>query len=74
MNVEEQHGELIGTIQVTTVPGGFMGVEIGGALSAQLIDELPVIAGDRSLYGGGGDDPRCEGVAGEGVRPDCAGG
>ena len=44
LNVEEHHGELIGTIQVTTVPGGFKGVEIGGALSAQLIDELPVIA------------------------------
>jgi 3-phosphoshikimate 1-carboxyvinyltransferase len=44
LNVEEQHGELIGTVQVTTVPGGFKGVEIGGALSAQLIDELPVIA------------------------------
>jgi 3-phosphoshikimate 1-carboxyvinyltransferase len=44
LNVEEHHGELVGTIQVTTVPGGFKGVEIGGSLSAQLIDELPVIA------------------------------
>ncbi len=44
LNVEEQHGELIGTIQVTTVPGGFKGTTINGALSAQLIDELPVLA------------------------------
>jgi len=44
LNVEEQHGELIGTIQVTTIPGGFKGMEIAGALSAQIIDELPVIA------------------------------
>lgn len=44
LNVEEHHGELIGTIQVTTVPGGFKGMEIAGALSAQIIDELPVLA------------------------------
>ncbi len=44
LNVEEHHGELIGTIQVNTVPGGFKGIEIAGALSAQIIDELPVIA------------------------------
>ncbi|MEO6910711.1 MAG: 3-phosphoshikimate 1-carboxyvinyltransferase [Edaphobacter sp.] len=44
LNVEEHHGELIGTIQVNTVPGGFKGIAIAGALSAQLIDELPVIA------------------------------
>jgi 3-phosphoshikimate 1-carboxyvinyltransferase len=44
LNVEEQHGELIGTIQVSTVPGGFQGMTISGALSAQLIDELPVLA------------------------------
>jgi 3-phosphoshikimate 1-carboxyvinyltransferase len=44
LNVEEQHGELIGTIQVNAVPGGFNGTTISGALSAQIIDELPVIA------------------------------
>ncbi|MEO8737201.1 MAG: 3-phosphoshikimate 1-carboxyvinyltransferase [Edaphobacter sp.] len=44
LNVEERHGELIGTIQVNTVPGGFKGIAISGTLSAQLIDELPVIA------------------------------
>ena len=44
LNVEEHHGELIGTIQVNVAPGGLKGVEIGGALSAQIIDELPVLA------------------------------
>ncbi len=44
LNVEEHHGELIGTIQVNVVPGGLRGMHIGGALSAQIIDELPVLA------------------------------
>lgn len=44
IQVEEHHGELIGTIQVNTTPGGLKGISISGALSAQLIDELPVIA------------------------------
>jgi 3-phosphoshikimate 1-carboxyvinyltransferase len=44
LNVEEQHGELIGTIQVNVAPGGFNGTTISGALSAQIIDELPVLA------------------------------
>jgi 3-phosphoshikimate 1-carboxyvinyltransferase len=42
--VEEHHGELIGTIQVNVAPGGLKGAEISGALSAQIIDELPVLA------------------------------
>ena len=44
LNVEEHHGELIGTIQVNVAPGGLRGMHIGGALSAQIIDELPVLA------------------------------
>ncbi|NYF80686.1 3-phosphoshikimate 1-carboxyvinyltransferase [Granulicella arctica] len=44
LNVEEHHGEMIGTIQVNRAPGGLKGIDIGGALSAQLIDELPVLA------------------------------
>jgi len=44
LNVEEQHGELMGTIQVNVNPGGPRGMHIGGALSAQIIDELPVLA------------------------------
>ena len=44
LNVEEQHGELIGTVQVNGPPNGPRGMHIGGALSAQIIDELPVLA------------------------------
>jgi 3-phosphoshikimate 1-carboxyvinyltransferase len=44
LNVEEQHGELIGTIQVNGPASGPRGMHIGGALSAQIIDELPVLA------------------------------
>jgi 3-phosphoshikimate 1-carboxyvinyltransferase len=46
LNVEENHGELIGTIQVNA-GGPIRGnapLEISGALTAQLIDELPVLA------------------------------
>jgi 3-phosphoshikimate 1-carboxyvinyltransferase len=44
LNVEEHHGEMIGTIQVNVAPGGLKGAEISGDLSAKLIDELPVLA------------------------------
>ena len=44
LNVEEHHGELVGTIQVTRSPEGLKGIDIRGDLSAQLIDELPVLA------------------------------
>jgi 3-phosphoshikimate 1-carboxyvinyltransferase len=44
LNVEETHGEMIGTIQVNVAPGGLRGAEITGPLSAMLIDELPVLA------------------------------
>jgi 3-phosphoshikimate 1-carboxyvinyltransferase len=44
LNVEEHSGELIGTIQVNGPANGSRGMHIGGALSAQIIDELPVIA------------------------------
>lgn len=44
LNLEEKHGEMVGTIQVNRAPGGLKGAEISGALTAQLIDELPVIA------------------------------
>ena len=44
--VEEQHGELIGTIQVNRAPAASTSAPfvISGALTAQLIDELPVLA------------------------------
>ena len=46
LNVEEQHGELIGTIQVNRVQARHAGAPfvISGALTAQVIDELPVLA------------------------------
>jgi 3-phosphoshikimate 1-carboxyvinyltransferase len=44
LNVEEQHGELMGTIQVNGPASGPRGMHIGGALAAQIIDELPVLA------------------------------
>jgi 3-phosphoshikimate 1-carboxyvinyltransferase len=42
MRVEEQHGELVGTISL--IPGLAKPVEISGATTALLIDELPVLA------------------------------
>ena len=42
LNIEEQHGELVGTISLT--PGKSRPVEISGAQTALLIDELPVLA------------------------------
>ena len=42
MRVEEQHGELVGTISL--IPGVANPVEISGATTALLIDELPVLA------------------------------
>ena len=44
LNVEEHHGELIGTIQVNGPANGPRGMHIDGALAAQIIDELPVLA------------------------------
>jgi 3-phosphoshikimate 1-carboxyvinyltransferase len=41
--VEEHNGEMIGTIQVNR-SAELKGAEISGSLSAQLIDELPVLA------------------------------
>ena len=42
LNVEQQHSELIGTIQFR--PGKLKGAKISGAQIAGLIDELPVLA------------------------------
>ena len=46
LNVEEQHGELMGTLQINAHPAAAPAqpFEISGALTAQLIDELPVLA------------------------------
>jgi 3-phosphoshikimate 1-carboxyvinyltransferase len=42
LNLEEQHGELLGTVRVQ--PGNLRGGIISGALTARLIDELPLLA------------------------------
>lgn len=44
LQLEERHSELVGTLQILGSPTGLAGAEISGALSAQLIDELPVLA------------------------------
>ena len=44
LNLEEKHGELVGTVQVNAPAQELTGTTISGALSAQLIDELPVLA------------------------------
>jgi 3-phosphoshikimate 1-carboxyvinyltransferase len=44
LNLEEKNGELAGTVQVNAPRDGLTGTTISGALAAQLIDELPVLA------------------------------
>jgi 3-phosphoshikimate 1-carboxyvinyltransferase len=44
LNLEDKVGELIGTVQVTAPDEGLTGTTVNGALAAQLIDELPVLA------------------------------
>ncbi len=51
LRVEEQHGELVGTI--TLVPGHGRPVVIAGAQTALLIDELPVLAAIAPYTAGG---------------------
>jgi 3-phosphoshikimate 1-carboxyvinyltransferase len=50
LNIEELHGELVGTISLT--PGPAKPFEISGALTALLVDELPVVAA-TAPYGAG---------------------
>lgn len=44
LNLEEKAGELVGTVQVNAPRDGLTGTTLSGALAAQLIDELPVLA------------------------------
>jgi len=53
LNLEEKHAELVGTVQVSAPPDGLRTAEIGGALAAQLIDELPVLAAIGPYTSGG---------------------
>ncbi len=51
LQLEEHHGELMGSLQVH--PGKLKGAAISGALSAALIDELPVLAAIAPYTGEG---------------------
>jgi len=53
LNLEEKHAELVGIVQITPRPEGLGSAEISGALSAQLIDELPVLATIAPFTSGG---------------------
>lgn len=53
LNLEEKHAELVGTIQVTGPADGLGSTAITGALAAQLIDELPVLAAIGPFTSGG---------------------
>ena len=53
LQLEESHAELVGTVQITTDPDGLRSTEISGALAAQLIDELPVLAAIGPYTSGG---------------------
>jgi 3-phosphoshikimate 1-carboxyvinyltransferase len=44
LNLEQRSGELAGTVQLVAPKDGLTGATISGALAAQLIDELPVLA------------------------------
>jgi 3-phosphoshikimate 1-carboxyvinyltransferase len=44
LNLEQRGGELAGTVQLVAPKDGLSGATISGALAAQLIDELPVLA------------------------------
>ncbi len=41
LNLDEKHGELVGTVQLHAPEDGMKGTTISGSLAAQLIDELP---------------------------------
>jgi 3-phosphoshikimate 1-carboxyvinyltransferase len=53
LDVQEKHAELVGTIQITGPEDGMSTTAISGALAAQLIDELPVLAAIGPYTSGG---------------------
>jgi 3-phosphoshikimate 1-carboxyvinyltransferase len=53
LDIEEKHAELIGTVQITSPTEGLRSTAISGTLSAQLIDELPVLAAIAPYTSGG---------------------
>ncbi len=53
LNLEEQHAELVGSVHITAPPDGMGSTAVTGALAAQLIDELPVLAAIGPYTSGG---------------------
>ncbi len=53
LQLQEAHSELVGTVQITADDDGLRSTEISGALAAQLIDELPVLAAIGPYTSGG---------------------
>ena len=53
VNLEEKHAELVGTVQISAPAEGLGSTTISGALAAQLIDELPVLAAIAPSTSGG---------------------
>jgi 3-phosphoshikimate 1-carboxyvinyltransferase len=53
LNLEEKNAELVGTVQVSAPAEGLGSTTISGALAAQLIDELPVLAAIGPYTSGG---------------------
>lgn len=53
LNLEEKHSELVGTVQITSPVEGLRSTAVSGALAAQLIDELPVLAAIAPFTRGG---------------------
>jgi len=52
LNLEEKHAELVGTVQIAA-PEELGSTTVSGALAAQLIDELPVLAAIAPYTSGG---------------------
>ena len=65
--LEEIHGELVGTLQVEG--GRLKGATIAGSDTAALIDEIPVLAAIAPYTEAGNRSPGREGTTGERVRP-----
>jgi 3-phosphoshikimate 1-carboxyvinyltransferase len=53
LNLEEKNAELVGTVQLSAPSEGLGSAEVSGALAAQLIDELPVLAAIAPYTSGG---------------------
>jgi 3-phosphoshikimate 1-carboxyvinyltransferase len=53
LNLEEKNSELVGTVQISAPSEGLGSAAVTGALAAQLIDELPVLAAIAPYTSGG---------------------